>query len=88
MSSGEGSTTAHGGSIRNPGDFLSHSIGEPVVVRLYSGVDYHGILTCLDGYMNIALEQTREFVNGQCTNSFGEAFIRGNNGILSLSISL
>jgi U6 snRNA-associated Sm-like protein LSm6 len=74
MSSGEGK------SLRNPGDFLSHSIGEPVIVRLYSGVDYHGILTCLDGYMNIALEQTREFVNGQCTNSFGEAFIRGNNG--------
>ena len=24
-----------------------------------------GILACLDGYMNIALEQTEEYVNGQ-----------------------
>ena len=29
------------------------------------GVDYRGILACLDGYMNIALEQTEEYVNGQ-----------------------
>lgn len=30
--------------------------------------------------MNIALEQTEEYVNGQLTNSYGDAFIRGNNG--------
>lgn len=24
-----------------------------------------GVLACLDGYMNIALEQTEEYVNGQ-----------------------
>ena len=24
-----------------------------------------GILACLDGYMNIALEQTEEYINGQ-----------------------
>jgi U6 snRNA-associated Sm-like protein LSm6 len=30
--------------------------------------------------MNIALEQTEECVNGQVTNRFGDAFIRGNNG--------
>ena len=28
-----------------------------VVVKLNSGVDYRGVLVCLDGYMNIALEQ-------------------------------
>jgi U6 snRNA-associated Sm-like protein LSm6 len=28
-------------------------------------VDYRGVLACLDGYMNIALEQTEEYVNGQ-----------------------
>ena len=39
-----------------------------------------GILTCLDGYMNIALEQTEEHVNGKVTNRYGDAFIRGNNG--------
>ncbi|CAL5421810.1 unnamed protein product [Camellia sinensis] len=38
------------------------------------------ILACLDGYMNIAMEQTEEYVNGQLKNKYGDAFIRGNNG--------
>lgn len=45
-----------------------------------------GILSCLDGYMNIALEQTEEHVNGNVTNRYGDAFIRGNNG-MSFDIS-
>lgn len=40
-----------------------------------------GILACLDGYMNIAMEQTEEYVNGQLKNKYGDAFIRGNNGM-------
>lgn len=31
--------------------------GRPVVVKLNTGVDYKGVLACLDGYMNIAMEQ-------------------------------
>ena len=42
-----------------------------------------GVLSCLDGYMNIALEQTEEHVNGSVTNKYGDAFIRGNNGALN-----
>jgi len=34
----------------------------------------------LTSYMNIALEQTEEYVNGKLTNSYGDAFVRGNNG--------
>lgn len=30
--------------------------------------------------MNIAMENTEELVNGVAKNSFGDAFIRGNNG--------
>ncbi|KAJ3520089.1 hypothetical protein NMY22_g12899 [Coprinellus aureogranulatus] len=37
------------------------------------------ILSCLDGYMNIAMEQTEEHVNGAIVNRYGDAFIRGNN---------
>ena len=40
---------------------------------------FTGVLACLDGYMNIALEQTEEYVNGQLKNKYGDAFIRGNN---------
>lgn len=41
--------------------------------------DFTGVLACLDGYMNIALDQTEEYVNGQLKNKYGDAFIRGNN---------
>lgn len=40
---------------------------------------FAGVLACLDGYMNIALDQTEEYANGQLKNKYGDAFIRGNN---------
>ena len=45
------------------------------------------ILLCLDGYMNVALEQTEEHVNGAVTNRYGDAFIRGHNGTFDSFIS-
>lgn len=71
--------TENAASARTPADFLKSIKGKPVVVKLNFGVDYRGILACLDGYMNIAMEQTEEYVNGQLKNKFGDAFIRGNN---------
>ncbi|KAJ0969225.1 hypothetical protein J5N97_022102 [Dioscorea zingiberensis] len=75
-----------GGLVKTPADFLKSIRGRPVVVKLNSGVDYRGILACLDGYMNIAMEQTEEYVNGQLKNKYGDAFIRGNN-VLYISTS-
>ncbi|XP_008777983.1 U6 snRNA-associated Sm-like protein LSm6 [Phoenix dactylifera] len=75
-----------GGAVKTPADFLKSIRGRPVVVKLNSGVDYRGILACLDGYMNIAMEQTEEYVNGQLKNKYGDAFIRGNN-VLYISTS-
>ncbi|PPQ85025.1 hypothetical protein CVT25_010413 [Psilocybe cyanescens] len=69
---------SHTGS---PTDFLKGVVGKRVVVRLTSGVDYKGVLSCLDGFMNIALEQTEEHVNGVITNRYGDTFVRGNNGV-------
>lgn len=43
-----------------------------------------GVLAGLDGFMNIAMEQTEEYVNGQLKNKYGDCFIRGNNGALPL----
>jgi U6 snRNA-associated Sm-like protein LSm6 len=34
--------------------------------------------------MNIALEKSQEYVSGQLTRSYGDAFIRGNNGTYHL----
>ncbi|WFD17634.1 U4/U6-U5 snRNP complex subunit lsm6 [Malassezia arunalokei] len=64
----------------SPNDFLKSVIGKKVIVRLNSGIDYHGTLSCLDGYMNIAMEDTEEFVDGALKSAYGDAFIRGNNG--------
>lgn len=68
------------GVKRSPAEFLKQVIGKPVTVKLHSGVTYRGVLACLDGFMNIAMEQTEEYVDGQLKNKYGDCFIRGNNG--------
>ncbi|CAI7651931.1 unnamed protein product [Penicillium manginii] len=64
---------------KDPSAFLSEIIGAPVIVKLNSGVVYKGELQSVDGYMNIALEKTEEFVNGKLRRNYGDAFVRGNN---------
>ncbi|KAI9781412.1 MAG: U4/U6-U5 snRNP complex subunit lsm6 [Geoglossum umbratile] len=59
---------------KDPSGFLSEIIGAPVTVKLNSGE-----LQSVDGYMNIALEKTEEYVNGELRRSYGDAFVRGNN---------
>jgi U6 snRNA-associated Sm-like protein LSm6 len=71
---------------KNPSDFLRQVLGKPVVVELNTGVNYRGILACLDGFMNIAMEQTEEYVDGQLKARYGDCFIRGNN-VLYISTS-
>ena len=39
-----------------------------------------GSLQSVDGYMNIALENCTEHVDGAARRNYGDAFIRGNNG--------
>jgi U6 snRNA-associated Sm-like protein LSm6 len=39
-----------------------------------------GVLQSVDGFMNIALENTVELMNSRETNQYGDVFIRGNNG--------
>ena len=46
-----------------------------------TNVLFLGVLACLDGYMNIAMEQTEEYVDGQLKSKYGDCFIRGNNGM-------
>ncbi|KAM3414534.1 hypothetical protein BST61_g9693 [Cercospora zeina] len=63
----------------DPSGFLSEIIGAPVTVKLNSGVVYKGELQSVDGYMNIALEDTKELVDGKMRRNYGDAFVRGNN---------
>ncbi|PSC69016.1 U6 snRNA-associated Sm LSm6 [Micractinium conductrix] len=74
-----GQAAAAPAGAKTPADFLKSIKGKAVIVKLNSGVDYRGVLACLDGYMNIAMEQTEEYVNGQLKNKYGDCFIRGNN---------
>lgn len=40
-----------------------------------------GDLQSVDGYMNIALERCREVADGRVIRNWGDAFVRGNNGM-------
>ncbi|RPB26160.1 U6 snRNA-associated Sm-like protein LSm6 [Terfezia boudieri ATCC MYA-4762] len=64
---------------KDPSGFLSEIIGASITVKLNSGVEYRGELQSVDGYMNIALEKTEEYVGGQLKHKYGDVFIRGNN---------
>lgn len=58
------------------------------VVSGYELIRLAGELQSVDGYMNIALEKCEEYVNGKLRRTYGDAFVRGNNGESSLEISL
>ncbi|KAI0136400.1 hypothetical protein BJ170DRAFT_9235 [Xylariales sp. AK1849] len=67
------------GDGKDPSGFLAEIIGNPVTVKLNSGVVYKGELQSVDGYMNIALEKTEEYIDGEKRRTYGDAFVRGNN---------
>ena len=55
-------------------------VGRPVGVRLGDGTEYRGVLVCVDGFMNVAMEQAEEYTDGSLKAKLGDCFIRGNNG--------
>lgn len=63
----------------NPKPFLNGLTGKPVVIKLKWGHEYKGFLVSVDGYMNMQLANTEEFVDGQNTGHLGEVLIRCNN---------
>ncbi|XP_066598653.1 small nuclear ribonucleoprotein F [Prorops nasuta] len=63
----------------NPKPFLNGLTGKPVVVKLKWGHEYKGYLVSVDGYMNLQLANTEEYVDGNCTCNLGELLIRCNN---------
>jgi len=63
----------------NPKPFLNSLTGKSVCVRLKWGPEYKGFLVSVDGYMNLQLAQTEEYIDGNLTGSLGEVLIRCNN---------
>ncbi|XP_065912137.1 small nuclear ribonucleoprotein F-like [Dysidea avara] len=63
----------------NPKPFLNSLTGKPVVVKLKWGMEYKGYLVSTDGYMNLQLANTEEYIDGQLAGNLGEVLIRCNN---------
>eukprot|EP00727_Mastigamoeba_balamuthi_P014556 m51a1_g9725 putative small nuclear ribonucleoprotein f (114) ;mRNA; r:1490227-1490635 len=63
----------------NPKPFLNDLAGKLVVVKLKWGMEYKGVLLAVDGYMNLQLANTEEWIDGKCTGNLGEILIRCNN---------
>ena len=41
-----------------------------------------GVLSCLDGFLNVVLEQAEEYVDGEFKSRYNDCFIRGNHGFI------
>merc|ERR1712168_877447 len=65
-----GSNHHGGGDERRP----SEGAGIPVAKG-----EYKGYLVSVDGYMNVQLDSTEEYIDGSCTGMLGEVLIRCNN---------
>merc|ERR1711962_1720945 len=63
----------------NPKPFLNALTGKPVMVKLKWGMEYKGYLVSVDGYMNLQLANTEEFIDSALTGNLGEVLIRCNN---------
>lgn len=60
----------------NPKPFLNSLVGKAVMVKLKWGHEYKGFLVSTDGYMNLQLANTEEFIDGSCTGNLGEVLVR------------
>ena len=65
--------------IVNPKPFLADLTGKHVRVRLKWGQEYQGRLASSDAYMNLQLQNTEEFIDGNFAGALGEVLIRCNN---------
>nr|XP_055185919.1 small nuclear ribonucleoprotein F-like [Nyctereutes procyonoides] len=63
----------------NPKPFLNGLTGKPVTVKLKWGMEYKGYLVSVDGYMNMQLANTEEYIDGALSGHLGEVLIRCHN---------
>ncbi|KAH1170119.1 hypothetical protein KIL84_001104 [Mauremys mutica] len=53
----------------NPKPFLNGLTGKPVMVKLKWGMEYKGYLVSVDGYINMQLANTEEYIDGALSAS-------------------
>ncbi|ODQ44262.1 hypothetical protein PICMEDRAFT_37582 [Pichia membranifaciens NRRL Y-2026] len=61
--------------------FLGSITNKPVNIKLHNDFVYTGVLSSIDGYMNVVLQNASEIVNGKTMKTYDEVFLRGNNVI-------
>ena len=66
--------------VINPKPFLNSLLGTVVICKLKWGQEYKGYLLSVDGYHNLQLAHTKEYINGKCTGEYlGDVLIRCTN---------
>merc|ERR1711997_1232631 len=63
----------------NPKPFLNALTGKPVLVKLKWGMEYKGYLVAVDGYMDLQLANSEEYIDGALAGHLGEILVRCNN---------
>lgn len=64
----------------NPGDYLKRMLGREVEVKLNDNDTFFtGVMTCLDGSMNVLLTNAKEMNRDRNISEFKQVLIRGNN---------
>ncbi len=64
-----------------PFDTLNKAKNNRVIVELKNGKQMVGTLKAFDSYINLALEDTEERVDGELKRQLGIVFIKGDNVI-------
>ena len=64
-------------AVMKPEHFIASIKGRAVQVKLTDNSLYEGKFVCIDGHLNVVLEEAKEI--GGLKRTLGELFIRGNN---------
>lgn len=64
---------------KRPLTALQKSLNQRVAVRLKSEIEYKGIMSNVDSYMNLILIDAEEYQSTDLLANYGKVVIRGNN---------
>ena len=64
---------------KRPLTALQKSLNQRVAVRLKSEMEYKGIMSNVDSYMNLILVDAEEYQSSDLLANYGKVVIRGNN---------
>uniref|UniRef100_A0A8C4W3V7 Sm protein F n=1 Tax=Gopherus evgoodei TaxID=1825980 RepID=A0A8C4W3V7_9SAUR len=63
----------------NPNPFLNGLTGKLVMVKLKWRMEYKGYLVSVNGYVNMQLANTEEYIDGALSGHLGEVLIKLKN---------